>query len=156
MELRDYLRILRAHWIVVVVATVLGAAIGFGWSMLQPKVYTADATGIVSVRSADDSAGSAMIGNQLAQSRVKSYLNLGTWRSVAEHAAEELGLDDSPESLVARVTVTNPLDTVALKVTADGSTPKRPRSSPRRGCGACPSRSTRSRAARPTSLRTSR
>jgi capsular exopolysaccharide synthesis family protein len=124
VELRDYLRIMRAHWIVIVAATVLGALIGFGWSMLQPKVYTADATGIVSVKAADDSTGSAMIGNQLAQSRVKSYLNLGTWRAVGESAAEELGIDDSPEDLVKRVTVTNPIDTVALKVTAEGSTPE--------------------------------
>lgn len=124
MELRDYLRIMRAHWIVILLATVLGAGVAFGWSLLQPKVYTADATGLVTATSNDGSTGSALIGNQLAQSRVKSYLNLGSWRAVAEHAIDELSLDASPESLVSRVTVSNPLDTTALKVTATGNTPE--------------------------------
>ncbi|MFC9984524.1 polysaccharide biosynthesis tyrosine autokinase [Microbacterium keratanolyticum] len=124
MELRDYLRIVRAHWIVIILATALGAGVAFGWSLLQPKVYTADATGIVTATSNDGSTGSALIGNQLAQSRVKSYLNLGSWRAVAEHAIDELGLDTSPESLVSRVTLTNPIDTTVLKVTATGSTPE--------------------------------
>lgn len=124
MELSDDLRILRAHWIVIVIATIVGVGVAFGWSALQPKVYTADTTGIVTATTGDGSTGSALVGNQLAQSRVKSYLNLGSWRAVAEHAIEELDLDVSPESLVSRVTVTNPVDTTALKVSATGPTPE--------------------------------
>lgn len=124
MELSDYIRILRAHWIVIVIATIVGAAAAFGWSALQPRVYSADTTGIVTSISGDGSSGSALVGNQLAQSRVKSYLNLGSWRAVAEHAIDDLGLDSTPESLVSRVTLTNPADTTALKVTATGSTPE--------------------------------
>lgn len=124
MELSDYFRILRAHWVVILVATVLGAGAAFGWSALQPRVYAADTTGIVTAVGGDGTSGSALVGNQLAQSRVKSYLNLGSWRAVAEHAIDDLGLDATPESLVARVTVTNPTDTTALKVTATGATPQ--------------------------------
>lgn len=124
MELSDYVRILRAHWVVILIATVVGAVAAFGWSALQPRVYSADTTGIVTSSSGDGSTGSALVGNQLAQSRVKSYLNLGSWRAVAEHAIGELDLDASPESLVSRVTITNPADTTALKVTATGSTPE--------------------------------
>ncbi|MFJ2503691.1 polysaccharide biosynthesis tyrosine autokinase [Microbacterium sp. NPDC087592] len=125
MELSDYFRILRAHWIVILAATALGVGIAFGWSATQPKVYGADTTGFVTAADGDGSAGSALVGNQLAASRVKSYLNLGSWRAVAEHAIEELGLDTTPESLVSRVSVTNPADTTVLMVTATGSTPKR-------------------------------
>jgi capsular exopolysaccharide synthesis family protein len=124
VELSDYFRILRAHWIVILVATVLGAGAAFGWSALQPRVYAADTTGIVTAVGGDGTSGAALVGNQLAQSRVKSYLNLGSWRAVAEHAIDDLGLDASPESLVSRVSVTNPTDTTALKVTATGSTPE--------------------------------
>ena len=124
MELRDYVRILRAHWIVIIVATIVGAAAAFGWSSLQPRVYAADTTGIVTAVGGDGTSGSALVGNQLAQSRVKSYLNLGSWRAVAEHAIEELGIDSSPDVLVNRVSVTNPVDTTALKVTATGPTPE--------------------------------
>lgn len=124
MELRDYARILRAHWIVIVAATLVGAALAFGWSSLQPRVYSADTTGIVTAVGGDGTSGSALVGNQLAQSRVKSYLNLGSWRAVAEHAIDELDIDASPDVLVNRVTVTNPVDTTALKVTATGPTPE--------------------------------
>lgn len=127
MELSDYFRILRAHWIVILVATVLGAGAAFGWTSIQPRVYAADTTGIVTAAgdgSGDDSAGSALVGDQLAQSRVKSYLNLGSWRAVAEHTIDDLGLDAAPDALVARVSVTNPTGTTALKVTANGSTPE--------------------------------
>jgi len=124
LELRDYVRILRAHWIVIIVATIVGAGAAFGWSAMQPRVYSADTTGIVTSVGGDGTSGSALVGNQLAQSRVKSYLNLGSWRAVAEHAIDELGLDTSPDVLVNQVTVTNPVDTTALKVTATGSTPE--------------------------------
>ena len=124
MELSDYFRILRAHWVVILIATIVGAGVAFGWSALQPKVYSADTTGIVTAVGGDGTSGSALVGNQLAQSRVKSYLNLGSWRAVAEHAIDELDLDASPEELVDRVSVTNPLDTTALTVTATGPTPE--------------------------------
>lgn len=123
MELSDYFRILRAHWIVIFVAAALGGGAAFGWSVTQPRVYAADTTGIVTV-DGDGTAGNALAGNQLAQSRVKSYLNLGSWRAVAEHAIDELDLDASPDALVSRVSVTNPADTTALNVTATGSTPE--------------------------------
>ena len=45
MELRDYLRILRAHWPGILVLTLVGGAVAFGRSTLQPKVYTASAGG---------------------------------------------------------------------------------------------------------------
>lgn len=124
MELRDYVRIVRAHWIVIVILALIGAVAAFGWSALQPRVYSADTTGIVTTSGGDGSSGSELVGNQLAQSRVKSYLNLGSWRAVAEHARDVLELDTSPDALVKRVTVTNPPDTTALKVTATGPTPE--------------------------------
>lgn len=126
MELRTYLRILRAHWIGVVLLTVLGVVTAFGWSLLQPRVYTADAGSYVSaVRASGSSdAGSALVAENLSKAKVKSFLDLGTWRSVAERAIEDLGIEASPESLVRRVKVTNPVDTVNIKVSASASTPE--------------------------------
>ena len=126
VELRTYLRILRAHWIGVVLLTVLGVVTAFGWSLLQPRVYTADAGSYVSAvrASGSNDAGSALVAENLSKAKVKSFLDLGTWRSVAERAIEDLGIDASPESLVRRVKVTNPVDTVNIKVQASASTPE--------------------------------
>lgn len=117
-------RILRAYWMTIGALFALGALVGLGWSALQPRVYTADASGYVATVSSDGSTGSALAGDQLALSKVKSFVDMGYWRSVAEAARKSLGVDDSPESLVQRVRVSNPVETVNVRVDATGSTPE--------------------------------
>ncbi|MFJ4037406.1 polysaccharide biosynthesis tyrosine autokinase [Microbacterium sp. NPDC090007] len=117
-------RIMRAYWKTIGALLALGALAGWGWSALQPRVYTADASGYVATVSSDGSTGSALAGDQLALSKVKSFVDMGYWRSVAESARQALGVDDSPESLVQRVRVSNPVDTVNVRVDATGPTPE--------------------------------
>ena len=123
MELGDYLRVGRAYWVGILAFFLSGIAVAAFWTLAQPKVYTADASGYVAAQGASD-LGTSMVGDQLAQSKVKSYLDIGTWRSVAEYAIAELNLDTTPEQLVDQVTVTNPTDTVILQVSASASTPE--------------------------------
>jgi capsular exopolysaccharide synthesis family protein len=127
MELRDYLRILRAHWVGIVLLTLLGTAVAFGYSALQPRVYTAESTGYVATPGSGSDVGASLVGNQLAQAKVKSFVAVGSWRAVAEYAIDELGLQSSPESLVGRVDVTNPLDTTVISVNASAGTPEEAR-----------------------------
>lgn len=124
MDLRHYLRIFRAHWLGMLVIVVAAVAVAFGWTLLQPRVYTADASAIVQSKLGANDAGAKVLGNQLATSSVKTFVNLGTSRLVAERVIDELNLDTTPESLVSRVTVTNPLDTVSLRVDASASSPE--------------------------------
>jgi capsular exopolysaccharide synthesis family protein len=127
MELRDYLRIVRAHWVGILVLTILGAAIAFGWSALQPRVYTATASGYVKSTTSGSDAGSAIVGNQLVSSKIASFVDIGSWRSVADSAIDELGLDTTPEALVNRVDVSNPLDTSIIRVSASAGSPEEAR-----------------------------
>jgi capsular exopolysaccharide synthesis family protein len=122
MEFRSFLPILRAHWIAIVVFVLVGGAGAFGWSLLQPKVYSADSSGYLSAGDNSDT-GNALVGDNLAQSKVKSYIDIGTSRAVAQYAIDELGLKVAPEQLVTRTTVSNPNGTVLIKVSATGSTP---------------------------------
>ena len=127
MELRDYLRIARAHWLGAVICVLLGTGVALGWAALQPRVYTADANGYVVASMGggrDSGSGISSVADALAKSKVLSYVELGTWRSVADHAIEELQLDASPEELVSRVAVSNPPDTVIIEVKATGPTPE--------------------------------
>ncbi|MFE6254101.1 polysaccharide biosynthesis tyrosine autokinase [Agromyces sp. NPDC057865] len=123
MEFRDYLRGLRRHWVAIVLMTMVGVAAGYGWTLLQTPVYTAGASGYVAAKQSEDVSLST-VGDGLARSRVQSYLDIAGWRSVAENAIDELGLDTTPEALVGRVTVTNPTDTVIMKISAEASTPE--------------------------------
>lgn len=126
MELTDYLRILRARWIGITAMLLAGVIVAAIWSLAQPRVYTAEASGYVAATGASD-LGSSMVGDQLAQGKVKSYVDIGSWRAVAEYAITELGLQTTPEALVSRVTVTNPTNTVILQVSASASTPEEAR-----------------------------
>ncbi|MGW9183385.1 polysaccharide biosynthesis tyrosine autokinase [Agromyces sp. NPDC055661] len=123
MEFRDYLRGLRRHWVAIVLMTMVGVAAGYGWTLLQTPVYTAGASGYVAAKQSEDVSLST-VGDGLARSRVQSYLDIAGWRSVAENAIDELDLDTTPEALVGRVTVTNPTDTVIMKISAEASTPE--------------------------------
>lgn len=123
MELTDYWKVLRAHWISVLLITLLGGAVAFGWTLLQPRIYSANASGIIATGVSSD-LGSALAGDNYAKSRVKSYLDVAKSRTVASNVAEELGLDSSPESLVAKISVENPLDTAVIKVSAEAGTPE--------------------------------
>ncbi|WP_109210459.1 MULTISPECIES: polysaccharide biosynthesis tyrosine autokinase [Microbacterium] len=127
MELRDYLRILRAQWLAVVLLTLFGAAAAWGWTALQPRIYTAEASGIVTATNAGSDTGSSLVGDQLSRSKVTSYVEIGSWRAVAECAIDELGLTTTPESLVTRVEVANPVDTVIVRVTATAPSPEEAR-----------------------------
>ncbi len=122
MEISDYLRILRRHWVgVLLLAIVTTSAAGVA-SALQSKVYAADASGFVSVGNSK-SAAEASIGDVLAKSRATSYVDLAKSRAVAQDVAKDLGLKASPSSLIGRIKVNQPIDTVLIKITAHGTTP---------------------------------
>jgi len=123
MELQDYMRIFRQHWVAIIVATLVGGLLAYGWTLTQPKVYTASGSAIITTGTSA-SIGDALVGNQYAISRVKSYLDIAKSRQVAEYAIEQMGITASPDAVVGRVTVSNPLDTAVLRVSANGDTPQ--------------------------------
>ncbi len=127
MELTDYWKVLRAHWISVIAITVLGGIVAYGWTLTQTKVFSADASGIISVGVNKD-LGTAMAGESYSKSRAKSYLDVAKSRSVAETVIQDLKLQGtSPEQLISRISAQNPQDTATLKFSAQASSPERAR-----------------------------
>ena len=82
MELADYLRILRNHWIAVTAMVIVAAAVAFGWSSLQPKVYAASSSGFVTSGSGGD-PGLDNLNDVLSKSRAASYVVLAKDRETA-------------------------------------------------------------------------
>jgi capsular exopolysaccharide synthesis family protein len=123
VELTDYLRVLRAYWRGVLVLVLLGVAVAAGLSMVQPKVYQADASGFVSAGTASN-PGEASVGDSLAKSRAASYVDLAKSRATAQDVIDDLDLQVAPASLIGRVTVSQPLDTVLIKVSARAPSPR--------------------------------
>ncbi|GLI27356.1 chromosome partitioning protein [Agromyces rhizosphaerae] len=123
MELRDYIRGLRRHWLAILLMTLVGAGTGYGWTLLQTPVYTAYSSGYIASTQSSD-VGISTIGDNLARGRVPSYLEIAGWRAVAQNAIDTLELQTTPEAIVNRVEVTNPANTVILRISATGSTPE--------------------------------
>ncbi|TIH35597.1 polysaccharide biosynthesis tyrosine autokinase [Subtercola vilae] len=121
MELSDYLRVLRAHWAGIVLITLVGAILSFGWTFTQAKVYSANASGIVSLQSNGD-IGSNAVGDSLSKSKATTYVQVGESRAVAQLVITQLGLATTPEALVSNVSVSNVKDTPTINVTAKAST----------------------------------
>jgi tyrosine-protein kinase len=128
MELREYLRGLRRHWLAIVLMMLVGVGAAFGWYLLQTPVYQATAIGLVQTRhdATSDENQSLVVGPQYdsyAATKVPTYMEMATWKVVAEDVIKDLGLNESPDEVVSRVTIENPPQTTMIRVTATGATP---------------------------------
>jgi capsular exopolysaccharide synthesis family protein len=123
MELKDYLRILRAHWVGVFVLAVLGLGAAAAYNVSQSKVYEASSTGYVSSGETADPA-QASIADDLAKSRVKSYVDIATSTRVAQDVIKSLHVSASPAALIGNISVSQPTDTVVLTINARDRTPQ--------------------------------
>jgi capsular exopolysaccharide synthesis family protein len=123
MEFNDYVRVLRAHWlgvVLIVVAALLGAT---AYNITQPKVYAANATGFVSTGQNDNPALGS-VSDTLAKSRATSYVDIAQGRATAQDVINALHLSTNPQSLINQIDVVQPTDTVLLKITARAATPR--------------------------------
>jgi capsular exopolysaccharide synthesis family protein len=126
VELTDYLRIARAYWRGIMALVLIGVALAAGYSLMQPRVYQADASGFVSAGESNNPAETS-IGDTLAKSRATSYVDLAKSRATAQDVVTALKLTQSPSSLIGRISVTQPLDTVLIKISARAATPQEAR-----------------------------
>jgi capsular polysaccharide biosynthesis protein len=122
MELRDYLRILRAHWLGALLITLLTLGAAAAYTFTRVPVYAADASGFVAI-GGNDNPGLGTLNDQLAKSRATSYVDIAKSRATAEQVNELLDLDIDPSGLVSRIEVVQPPDTVLLKITAQAGSP---------------------------------
>lgn len=122
MELSDYLRVIRTHWLGALLVVVGTVAVAAGVTLLQPKVYAANANGFVTAPGSSD-PGVGTINDALAKSRVKSYIDLAKSRATADRVIDQLGLPATAASLIGQIDVDQPVDTVLLKITARSSSP---------------------------------
>ena len=75
MDLRDYLRIVRKGWPVILAFVVLGLAAGVGLTLATTKVYQADVQVFVATTSNGNATDLAQ-GNTYAQAQVQSYTSI--------------------------------------------------------------------------------
>lgn len=123
MEPRTYVTAIARGWIIVLVATLLGAAAGFGLSALRPATYEASSSGILAVSNVESGSDLWQTSNA-AVVLAGSYADLATTPMVTQPAAEEVG-DITPAQLAGRITASAPLESVNIDITAADADPER-------------------------------
>lgn len=120
MDLKEYLRVLRQRWLLILVVTATGALLAHGYSLITTPKYESSSQLFVAVQG-NDSVGDLNQGSAFAQSRVSSYVLLATSPKVLQQASDTLGLD--PSDLIGAVSASNPAKSVLIDITAVSTDP---------------------------------
>jgi capsular exopolysaccharide synthesis family protein len=123
VELKDYIRIVRKRWRVIVAVMLLVLAGAASATALSPKVYEAQTRLFVSTSGGNDS-GALLQGSNFTQQRVKSYADVITTPKVLDPVIALLKLDITSAQLGTRITATVPLDTVLIEVAVTNPDPR--------------------------------
>lgn len=115
MNLQDFVKLLRARWVIVVVTTLAAALGAVGMSLLTTPLYQASTRLFVST-SAGSSLSDIYQGSRFSQERVVSYAELLKGETLAQLTIDKLGLDMSAAELQANVAASAKMDTVLINV----------------------------------------
>lgn len=117
MELRDYLRVLRKYWVLIVALSLLGVALAATYSLVKTPEYSSSAKVFVSTQSSDNVQELAQ-GNAFTQQRVKTYADLVQTPIVLLPVIATLELNITAGQLSQQVAASAPLDTTLIEITA--------------------------------------
>lgn len=123
MDLRQFIRIIRRGWLLIVISTLLVTIAAAGLTLLQRPVYQATTT--VFISTASSTVQDLSQGSTFAQQIVKSYADVTTTSYVLQPVIENLGLKTTPEKLAESISASAPLDTTLVNITVDDHSPQR-------------------------------
>ena len=123
MEFRDFSRFFRRGWIILLIGLILGAAGGYGFSLLQTPQYQAEARDFVGTTSTSN-VGDLSTGTTFTTQVVASYATIATDPLVLNPVIKSLGLDLTAAQLADDVTATSDPGTVIIDITATSSSPQ--------------------------------
>lgn len=123
MELRDYLRVIRKQWLLVLICAALAVAAAALVVLQTTPSYASKAQLFVGVTQTQDST-SAYQGSLFSQERAKSYADLIAGERITSKVVKDLDLDMAPTDLAEKLSAEVVPETVLLEVTATDSDPK--------------------------------
>jgi polysaccharide biosynthesis transport protein len=126
MELNQYFRVLRAHWLLILAAVVIctGAAAALAWT--RTAVYAAETQLFVSTRPSSDQS-ELYAGALFTQQRMRSYAELVSGERVTAAVIKRLGLPYTVEELQPRIQAAVRPNTVLLDIMVEDASPRRAR-----------------------------
>ncbi|MBA3294044.1 MAG: hypothetical protein H0T40_10005 [Geodermatophilaceae bacterium] len=124
MNLQEYLRAIRAHWVLALSIFLLALATAGVITWQTTPLYAASTRLFVSTPGSDDSAA-AYQGNLFSQQRVTSYAELIEGDRLASRVVDALDIDITPDSLSSAITASVVPETVILQATITDPSPER-------------------------------
>jgi capsular exopolysaccharide synthesis family protein len=124
MELRDYIRILRKSWVLIVLLTLVGIGAAAGYSIMQTPTYSATSKVFVSTQGSGSASDLAQ-GSSFTTQRVKTYSELVTTPIVLLPVIASLDLKTTGDKLALLVTPTATLDTSIIEIAVTDADPVR-------------------------------
>jgi capsular polysaccharide biosynthesis protein len=117
MPPQDYLKIITKHIWIIILAAVIGLAVGLALTAMSTPMYRSSIK--VSVNPARPEYGTALTVNNL----LSNYSLQLTTVKLAQDVVNKLRLDIAPESLLGRIKVTPQQDNFMLLIEADNPDP---------------------------------
>jgi capsular exopolysaccharide synthesis family protein len=117
LSLRDYLRVLRKRWRLIVAVLLVCVLAGSAYLLSSTKKYEATAQIFVSTAGAGDTTAADLAqGNTFTQSRVQSYTSVATSPTVTDFVVKQLGLSMSSDALAKEISADAPLNKVLINL----------------------------------------
>lgn len=117
MESRSLLRLIRYHWVAVVICAQLGLIAGAALSVVAPREYTASADVFVQVTGGSSTSDIAATTN-FSQQQARNFSAVATREIVLAPVIQELELDMTVSQLRSRVSTVVPLNSTMISISA--------------------------------------
>lgn len=122
MELRDYIRVLRKSWLLIVVITLIGVGAAAAYSLTRTPLYESTSKVFVSAQGTS-SVAELQQGNSFTQARVSTYVSLVSTQTVLVPVIGELELNTSSDELAEKVSASAALNTLIINITVSDADP---------------------------------
>jgi receptor protein-tyrosine kinase len=127
LTIQDFVRLLRARWVIICVTTAVAVGGAVAITLLTTPLYQASTRLFVSTSATAGDANQIYSGTLSSQQRVLSYTKLLTGETLARRTVDKLHLDMTAEALRKEVKATAPSDTVLIDVSVLDPSPVRAR-----------------------------
>ncbi|MFJ6078598.1 polysaccharide biosynthesis tyrosine autokinase [Pseudarthrobacter sp. NPDC092419] len=122
MDLRDYLRILRRNWTIIVAFALAGLLLGGAVSLFSKPTYTAETQLFVAIQGSG-TVQELQQGNTFTQARVQSYVKTVVSPVVLQPVIDTLGLTLTAEELAGKVKARTDVNTVLISIAVEDNSP---------------------------------
>lgn len=126
MSIQDFIKLLRARWVSVIITIAATLLIAIAVTLLTTPMYQASTRLFVSTAGGSTLAETYQ-GNRFSQERVASYAELLMGSNLAQRTIDKLGLNMSADELRNNVEASTKLDTVLIDVKVLDRSPVRAR-----------------------------